>query len=79
MSDTDSIATHLGDVVDKCKPRDPHQFLLDFGRSALEPVIEKAYSELALKVNTYKNTMVMKTEKFVLLELSKRKKDTYSM
>ena len=63
MGDTDSIAISLSDVVKKCNPKDTHNFLLDFGKTSLEPVIEKAYADLAFKMNAYKNTAVMKTEK----------------
>lgn len=75
MSDTDSLVLVLSDVVEKCKPKDVHSFLLDFGRTALEPVIEKAYSNLAVKVNAYKNTAVMKTEKICDIGIVRKAKN----
>lgn len=73
-SDTDSIYINLADVVEKCKPKDPHAFLIKFGKEALEPVIKNAYNNLARKTNVYKNTMVMKVEKISSVAIFTAKK-----
>ena len=60
--DTDSVYLNCDDIIDKFKPKDPVKFLDEFGGKAIEPTLDKAYSELATKTNSYKNTMVMKRE-----------------
>jgi DNA polymerase elongation subunit (family B) len=61
--DTDSCIIALGDVINKVKPKDPHQFCIDFAQSALEPIIAKTNENVAKITNAYKNTMGMKLEK----------------
>jgi DNA polymerase elongation subunit (family B) len=73
-SDTDSIYINLSDVIAKCKPKDPHEFLISFGKDALEPVIKSAYEKLALKTNVFRNTMVMKVEKISSVAIFTAKK-----
>lgn len=73
-SDTDSIYINLSDVIQKCKPKDPHAFLIKFGKEALEPVIQAAYENLSRKTNSYKNTMVMKVEKISSVAIFTAKK-----
>ena len=73
-SDTDSIYINLSDVVQKCNPKDPHAFLIKFGKEALEPVIQTAYENLSRKTNSYKNTMVMKVEKISSVAIFTAKK-----
>jgi DNA polymerase elongation subunit (family B) len=73
-SDTDSIYINLCDVIDTCKPKDPHEFLIKFGKEALEPVIKSAYESLAQKTGVYKNTMVMKVEKISSVAIFTAKK-----
>lgn len=62
-ADTDSIYVDLIDAVTLCNPPDIHQFCADFARSALEPVIERTYEDLAKKTNAFRNAMKMKLEK----------------
>jgi DNA polymerase elongation subunit (family B) len=69
-----SIYINLADVIEKCKPKDPHAFLIKFGKEALEPVIKNAYNNLARKTNVYKNTMVMKVEKISSVAIFTAKK-----
>lgn len=73
-SDTDSIYINLSDVVQQCSPKDPHEFLVKFGKEALEPVIRSAYDSLATKTNAYKNRMVMKVEKISSVAIFTAKK-----
>lgn len=61
--DTDSCYIALGDVIDKCKPKDKLDFTTKFCQQALEPIIEKTYADLAIATNAYKNEMKMKLEK----------------
>lgn len=61
--DTDSNYVALGDIVDKCKPENPHDFCTEFAKQALEPIIEKTYDRLAKTTNAYVNAMKMKLEK----------------
>lgn len=62
-ADTDSIYVNLLDAVTLCKPKDVHEFCTEFARTALEPVIERTYADLAKKTNAFRNTMKMKLEK----------------
>jgi len=73
-SDTDSIYINLSDVIQKCAPKDPHEFLIKFGKEALEPVIRAAYENMSRKTNSYKNTMVMKVEKISSVAIFTAKK-----
>jgi DNA polymerase elongation subunit (family B) len=73
-SDTDSIYINLSDVIKQCSPKDPHAFLVKFGKEALEPVIRAAYDSLAIKTNAYKNRMVMKVEKISSVAIFTAKK-----
>ena len=73
-SDTDSIYINLSDVIQSCKPKDPHEFLIKFGKEALEPVIKAAYEKLSHKTNSFKNTMVMKVEKISSVAIFTAKK-----
>ena len=62
-ADTDSIYVNLLDAVKICNPPDVHEFCTEFARTALEPIIERTYADLAKKTNAYRNTMKMKLEK----------------
>jgi len=73
-SDTDSIYINLSDVIKQCSPKDPHAFLVKFGKEALEPIIRAAYDSLAIKTNAYKNRMVMKVEKISSVAIFTAKK-----
>tara|TARA_R110000868_G_scaffold188385_3_gene431111 strand:- start:69 stop:2552 length:2484 start_codon:yes stop_codon:yes gene_type:complete len=59
--DTDSLYVDMSSFVDKFKPKDPVAFL-DKVCGTLEIVLEKAYIQLADKLNAYENRMVMKRE-----------------
>jgi len=69
-----SVMIGLSDVIDKCKPKDPHEFLLNFGKTSLEPIIARGYKNLEIITNAYKNTMVMKTEKICSVGIIQAKK-----
>lgn len=62
-ADTDSIYVNICDAVKMCNPTDVHEFCTEFARTALEPVIDRTYADLAKKTNAYRNTMKMKLEK----------------
>lgn len=75
MSDTDSIYLNLSDIVKKCNPKNPHDFLINFGKTSLEQIIDKTYADFAVRTNAYKNTMGMKVEKLsnvVIVQAKKR-------
>lgn len=60
--DTDSLYIRMSDIVDQFKPKDPVRFLDKICAEHLEIVLERAYDELATKVNAFENRMVMKRE-----------------
>jgi len=60
--DTDSVYIHCEDIIEKYAPKDPINFLDEFGSKILEPALEKAYAALASHTNAYKNSMVMARE-----------------
>jgi DNA polymerase elongation subunit (family B) len=60
--DTDSLYVRLGSLVDKIKPSDPIKFLDKVAEEKLEPLIGKAYEDLAEYMNVYEQKMVMKRE-----------------
>jgi len=60
--DTDSLYIGVEDVIDKFNPKNPVNFLDEFGSKAVEPMLEKAFGEFAEKTNAYTNRMVMKRE-----------------
>lgn len=73
-ADTDSVYIVLKDVIERCKPEQPHDFLVHFAKEALEPVIERAFSGLAERTNAFRNTMVMKLEKISSVAIFTAKK-----
>jgi DNA polymerase elongation subunit (family B) len=52
----------VNDVIQKAKPKDPVAFLDEFGSTAIEPVLKKAFERFAVTMNSYKNRMVMARE-----------------
>ena len=60
--DTDSLYVRLGPLVNKIKPSDPIKFLDKVATEKLEPLIAKAYDNLAEHMNAYEQKMVMKRE-----------------
>lgn len=60
--DTDSVYVGVNDVIQKAKPKDPVAFLDEFGSTAIEPVLKKAFDRFAVTMNSYKNRMVMARE-----------------
>jgi DNA polymerase elongation subunit (family B) len=73
-ADTDSVYVAAGDVVNMCKPADPHEFCKEFAKTALEPIIKRTYATLAEKTNAYKNMMAMKLEKISSVAIFTAKK-----
>ena len=60
--DTDSLYVRLGPLVNKINPPDPIKFLDKVATEKLEPLIAKAYDNLADHMNAYEQKMVMKRE-----------------
>ena len=60
--DTDSLYVGVGDVVDKFCKNNPVDFLNQFAEEAIEPVLEKAYTQFAEDTNAFTNRMVMGRE-----------------
>ena len=60
--DTDSLYVNMSKLVKKMNPKDPVKFLDRVAQEHIEPVLEKAYSELAHKMNVYENRMEMARE-----------------
>lgn len=61
-SDTDSLYIVFDDLIEKMKPEDPAAFLDEFARKVMEPLFERAYSDLAAVTNARSNQMVMARE-----------------
>lgn len=47
--DTDSLYICVDDIVKRFNPKDPVAFLDQFGKKSIEPMLEKAFAEFALK------------------------------
>lgn len=62
MNDTDSAAFLAQPVVDKFKPDNVHDFLVEFVQRGVLPALEKAYSDLGDLMNAYDKRMVIKLE-----------------
>lgn len=60
--DTDSVYITAKDVVDKFKPKNPVNFLDEFGNRVIEPALNRAFERFAEMSNAYTNRMVMKRE-----------------
>jgi DNA polymerase elongation subunit (family B) len=60
--DTDSLYVNMSDLVKKINPPDPVQFLDKAASQMIEPVLHKAYADLAEKMNVYENRMEMSRE-----------------
>ena len=60
--DTDSLYIGVSDVIEKFKPKNPVNFLDEFGSKAIEPMLEKAFNDFSDKTNAYSHRMVMKRE-----------------
>lgn len=60
--DTDSVYITAKDVVDKFNPKNPTNFLDEFGNKVIEPALNRAFDEFAKISNAYDNRMVMKRE-----------------
>ena len=65
MSDTDSCAISLNDVVEKENPEDVCQFLIDFYDGKIAPEIEKSFVEFSDYCNFYQNKISFKREKVI--------------
>jgi DNA polymerase elongation subunit (family B) len=55
--DTDSVYMRMGKLVDQFKPKDPVKFLDKICSEHFEPVLTKAYQDLADYTNAYVNRM----------------------
>ena len=60
--DTDSVYMRMGPLVEQFKPKDPVKFLDKICSEHFEPVLTKAYAELADYTNAYVNRMEMGRE-----------------
>jgi DNA polymerase elongation subunit (family B) len=60
--DTDSVYMRMGKLVDQFKPKDPVKFLDKICSEHFEPVLTKAYQDLADYTNAYVNRMEMGRE-----------------
>ena len=60
--DTDSLYVGVIDIINKFNPKNPVNFLDEFGSKACEPVFEKAFEQFAKMTNAYTNRMVMARE-----------------
>jgi DNA polymerase elongation subunit (family B) len=60
--DTDSLYIGVSDLIEKFKPKNPVNFLDEFGSKAIEPMLEKAFNDFSDKTNAYSHRMVMKRE-----------------
>lgn len=57
-----SLYVHVDDIIKKFNPKNPIAFLDKIGSKAIEPMLLKAFDDLAKFTNAYKNTMAMKRE-----------------
>jgi DNA polymerase elongation subunit (family B) len=60
--DTDSIYINAEDIINKFQPQNPLNFLDEFSKKVLEPVLEKAFKEFNQITNAYEDRLVMKRE-----------------
>ena len=60
--DTDSLYVSMDEVVKKFNPKNPVKFLDEFCGKAVEPVLNKAYDDLAKRMMCPTNRMGMKRE-----------------
>lgn len=60
--DTDSLYVNMEAVVNKFQPKNPVKFLDEFCSKGMEPVLKKAYDDLAKTMLCPSNRMVMKRE-----------------
>lgn len=60
--DTDSVYIHFGPLVEKFKPKDPVKFLDKMCADHFSPMIDKAYADLADRMNAYMPRMKMARE-----------------
>lgn len=65
MSDTDSCAVELNDVVLKEKPEDECQFVIDFYDNQIAPKIDESFDQLSSYCNFYVNKISFKREKVI--------------
>ena len=60
--DTDSLYCNFGPLVSQLNPKDPVAFLDKICKEYFEPVLAKAYDQLFINMNGYKNRMEMSRE-----------------
>jgi DNA polymerase elongation subunit (family B) len=60
--DTDSLYVNMEAVVNKFQPKNPIKFLDEFCSKGVEPILSKAYDDLAKTMLCPSNRMVMKRE-----------------
>jgi DNA polymerase elongation subunit (family B) len=60
--DTDSVYIRMGGLVDKFSPKNPVKFLDNICNDHFEPVLNKAYQQLADVTGAYDQRMVMERE-----------------
>jgi DNA polymerase elongation subunit (family B) len=60
--DTDSVYITAKDIIDKFNPKEPVNFLDEFGTRVIEPALNRAFDTYAKKTGAYDNRMVMKRE-----------------
>ena len=60
--DTDSLYVNMEAIVNKFQPKNPIKFLDEFCAKGVEPLLEKAYADLAKTLLCPSNRMVMKRE-----------------
>lgn len=60
--DTDSIYVNFGPLVKEIDPKDPVKFIDDACNAKFQPMLQKAYDDMYVKMNGYDNRMVMERE-----------------
>ena len=60
--DTDSVYITAKDIIEKYEPKDPVNFLDEFGTRVIEPCLDKAFDQYASQTNAFEKRMVMKRE-----------------
>lgn len=60
--DTDSIYVNFGPLVKQLQPNDPVKFIDDACNAKFQPMLQKAYDDMFVKMNAFDNRMVMERE-----------------
>lgn len=60
--DTDSIYVNFGPLVNAVNPKDPVNFIDQACQQKFQPMLQKAYDDMFVKMNAFDNRMVMERE-----------------